>query len=280
MTVADVPRAEHWLGNVSYYRLSAYWLPFENPKGNPPPRFLPGTDFDKITALYTFDRKLRQQVARAAEHVEVALRGSWAYCLAHRGGSHGYLDASLYSDRKIFHDNLGRLAREVGTSPETYIEHYRRTYSDPAMPAVWMVAEMMTFGALSRWYSSLAEKALRNQIAQSFGLPESLLVPFFKHIVTVRNTCAHHGRLWNRRFKVSPRLPQKPADLAATLDYTVTSSPGTLYNTLTLLAHLMRTIGTTSTWRADMKSLLGVHPTGDLAAMGFPADWDKRPLWR
>jgi abortive infection bacteriophage resistance protein len=59
MTVADVPRAEHWLGNVSYYRLSAYWLPFEHPKGSPPPRFRPGTDFDTITELYTFDRKLR-----------------------------------------------------------------------------------------------------------------------------------------------------------------------------------------------------------------------------
>ena len=280
MTIADVSRAEHWLGNVSYYRLSAYWLPFEHPKGTAGQRFRPGTDFDTITALYTFDRKLRQQVGRAAEHVEVTLRGSWAYALAHEGGSHGYLRASLYSDRKIFHENLGRLAREVGTSPETYIDHYRRTYSDPAMPAVWMVAEMMTFGALSRWYSSLADKALRNRIASSLGLPESLLVPFIKHLVTVRNTCAHHGRLWNRRFKVSARLPQKPADLAATLDFTVSSAPGTLYNTLTMLAHLMRTIGPTSTWRTDLQALLATHPTADLNAMGFPADWNIRPLWR
>jgi len=280
MTVADVSSAEHWLGNVSYYRLSAYWLPFEHPKGSSAPRFRSGTNFDTITALYTFDRKLRQQVARAAEHVEVTLRGSWAYALAHQGGSHGYLDASLYSDRKIFHANLGRLAREVGTSPETYIEHYRQTYSDPAMPTVWMVAEMMTFGALSRWYASLAEKSLRNQISNQLGLPESLLVPLVKHLVTVRNICAHHGRLWNRRFKASPRLPHKPADLAATLDFTVTSAPGTIYNTLTLLVHLMRTVAPTSTWRDDMKALLGTHPTGDLPAMGFPANWSTRALWR
>lgn len=280
MTIADASRAEHWLGNVSYYRLSAYWLPFEHPKGSSLQRFRPGADFDTITALYTFDRKLRQQAARAAEHVEVTLRGSWAYALAHNGGSHGYLDASLYSNRKIFHENLGRLASEVGKSPETYIEHYRQTYSDPAMPAVWMVAEMMTFGALSRWYSSLADKALRNQIAARLDLPESLLVPFIKHLVTVRNVCAHHGRLWNRRFKVSPRLPHKPIDLAATLDFSVMSAPGTLYNTLTLLAHVMRMIGPTSTWRDDLKALLATHPTGDLPAMGFPADWATRPLWR
>ena len=52
-TIADMPRAEHWLGNVSYYGLSAYWLPFEHPKGSPQPRFRPGADFDTITALYT-----------------------------------------------------------------------------------------------------------------------------------------------------------------------------------------------------------------------------------
>ena len=28
---------EHWLRHVSYYRLSAYWRPFEYPKGNPGP---------------------------------------------------------------------------------------------------------------------------------------------------------------------------------------------------------------------------------------------------
>ena len=33
-------RAEHWLRHVSYYRLSAYQLPFEYPKGNPGPGFL------------------------------------------------------------------------------------------------------------------------------------------------------------------------------------------------------------------------------------------------
>lgn len=279
MSIDDLSRAEHWLANVSYYRLSAYWLPFELPKGSSSPRFRPGTDFDTVTALYTFDRELRQQVGRAVEHVEVTLRGSWAYALAHKRGSHGYLNASLYSDRKIFHQNLGRLAREVGTSPETYIEHYRLTYTDPAMPPVWMVAEMMTFGALSRWYSSLADKALRNLIAEPIGLPESLLVPFIKHLVTVRNICAHHGRLWNRRFKHSPRLPQKPDDLAAALDYQVRSSPGTVYNTLTLLVHLMRTVAPTSTWRDDMRRLLETHPTGDLGSMGFPTGWAERSLW-
>ncbi len=279
MTVANDANAGHWLSNVSYYRLSGYWHIDKDPAAAPATQFKSGTDFDRVTELYTFDRKLRRLVSRATEHVEVTLRGSWAYSLAQKTGSHGYLDAALYDDRKAFHDNLAKLVREVGSSPETYIRHYRQTYDQPAMPAVWMVAEMMTFGQLSRWYSSLVEKALRAQIAQPFGLHESVLVPLIKHLVTVRNVCAHQGRLWNRRFRESPKLPAKPADLASTIDHSVASAPGTIYNSLVLLIHLVRHIAPSSTWRDDLMVHLATHPTGDLAAMGFPTDWAGRPLW-
>jgi abortive infection bacteriophage resistance protein len=148
--ISDEPSARYWLQHVSYYRLSAYWLYFENPKGQVGPRFRSGTTFDRVTALYDFDRILRRLVLRATEHVEVALRGSWAYQLGQCGGGHAYLDASHYAKRDEFHKQLAKLAAETGYSRETYIKHYRETYSAPALPPVWMVAEMMSFGQLSR----------------------------------------------------------------------------------------------------------------------------------
>lgn len=278
MTIADQGWAEHWLQHVSYYRLSAYWLPFEYPKGQVGPRFRPGTNFDTVVALYEFDRQLRLLTLRAIERVEVAIRGSWGYVLAQRSGPHGYLSAALYSDRKQFHDNLSRLAREVGSSPETYVEHYRQTYDDPAMPPVWVVAEMMSLGQLSRWYSSLADRSLRTAIAQPLGLPEAVLVPFVKHLATVRNSCAHHARLWNRGFLLRMKVPHKPADLAASLA-PITGGPAQIYNTLVLIGFLLRQCDPTSTWRTDLRALLAQHPTANLAAMGFPPGWQTLPLW-
>src|SRR4051794_23633493 len=102
MAVPDTAKALHWLQHVSYYRLSAYWLPFENPKGRGGPRFRPGTHFDTIVALYEFDRHLRLLMLDAIERVEVAIRGSWAYALAHQGGPHAYLNAALYRDAAQF----------------------------------------------------------------------------------------------------------------------------------------------------------------------------------
>jgi abortive infection bacteriophage resistance protein len=221
---------------------------------------------------------LRLHLLSAIERIEVAMRGSWAYTLAQRGGPHGYLDAALYSDRRQFHDNLSRLAREVGTSPETYIAHYRDTYDDPAMPPVWMVAEMMSFGQLSRWYSSLDDRALRNAIARPLGLPETVLVPVLKHLATVRNSCAHHARLWNRGFLIRMRLPQKPSALAATLA-PPGNGPALLYNSLVLVGFLLRYVDPSSNWIAELRALLATHPTGDLTAMGFPTGWETRALW-
>lgn len=278
MAVADPVRAEHWLRHVSYYRLSAYWLPFEHAKGHAGPRFSPGATFETASALYEFDRQLRLLVLSAIERIEVAVRGSWAYELAQHSGSHGYLNAALYSDRRQFHENLARLAREVGTSPETYIAHYRDTYDDPAMPPVWMVAEMMSFGQLSRWYSLLDDRALRSAIAKPFGMTETVLVPLLKHLSTVRNTCAHHGRLWNRGFLIRMKLPQKPAPLAMTLE-PPPPGPARIYNSLVLIRHLLTQIDPASNWGTELKLHLATHPTGDLAAMGFPLGWVTRPLW-
>jgi abortive infection bacteriophage resistance protein len=278
MLMADEAQARHWLEHVSYYRLSAYWLPFEHPKGQTGVRFQVDTSFDLVTDLYEFDRHLRLLVLDAVERIEVAIRGAWAYALAHRGGPHGYLNAALYSDRTKFHDNLARLVRDVGTSPETYMNHYRNSYDDPAMPPVWMVAELMSFGQISRWYSLLADRALRNEISIPLGLPEAVMVPLLKHLSIIRNSCAHHARLWNRGFLLRMRIPQKPADLAASL-VPHNGGPALLYNALTLMHFMLDRASPGAGWKSRLIALMDIYPLADLSAMGFPPDWRTRPLW-
>ena len=279
MAIEDETRARYWLTHVSYYRLSAYWLYFEHPKAQNGPRFRSGTNFEMVTALNDFDRLLRRLVMRGTEHIEVALRGSWAYQLALLGNGHSYLDASLYTNRKEFYSNLAKLAGDVGRSSTTYIKHYRENYHTPALPPAWMVAEMMSFGQLSRWYSNLDRRALRNQIADPLDLPETVLVPLVRHIVDIRNICAHHDRLWNRGFRTPPKLAQKPEDLKLTLDQSATQAPARLYNGLCMIAHVVRTVAPESSWAVDLSTLLQTHPTNDLSAMGFPINWEQRSLW-
>ncbi|HLZ78604.1 MAG TPA: hypothetical protein VKQ09_04630 [Sphingomonas sp.] len=70
----------------------------------------------------------------------------------------------------------------------------------------------------------------------------------------------------------------KPADLAATLE-PPSPGPALIYNSLVLIRHLLMQVDPPSNWAVELKQLLAAHPTGDLAAMGFPNGWDSRPLW-
>lgn len=149
------------------------------------------------------------------------------------------------------------------------------------MPPVWMVAEIMTFGELSRWTSLLADGKLRQEIADRFSLRERQFVSIIKHLVDVRNTCAHHNRLWNRGFRNPPQLPKKPEDLNQTLDHTsVGYGAGRLYNSLVLIAYLVSRVAPGSSWRDDLMELFKTQSTHNLNAMGFPPDWRTRSRWR
>ena len=277
MVIDDHAIAEHCLQHISYYRLSAYWLPFEHPKGQAGPRFRTGTNLQTVLDLYEFDRKLRLLVLDAVERVEVAARGAWAYEMAMLGDGFSYLDQAIYADQNKFNQNCARLDKEVGRSKDTFIRHYKREYSGPARPPVWMSSELLSFGLLSQWYAALKEPSLRQKVADPFDLDEVIFVTFLHQLAIVRNICAHHGRLWNRTLDVSLKLPKKsPPNLAAALNR---SAPKKIYNTLAMIQHCLDRAELGNTWRERLQTLVGAMPYGNPQMMGFPVDWADHKLW-
>ena len=79
-----------YLQNISYYHLSAYYLPFKHSED-----FKSNIRFEDIISLYTFDRKLRLFVLDAIEPIEIALRSQVIYHLSHTYGAFGYMDAKI-----------------------------------------------------------------------------------------------------------------------------------------------------------------------------------------
>ncbi|WP_334545054.1 Abi family protein [Rhizobium leguminosarum] len=277
MTITDRAAAEHALQHLSYYRLSAYWLPFEQDKNLSGPRFAPGTRFETVLALYEFDRKLRAITMSAIERLEVAIRGSWAYHLAMKTGPHGYLASGLCTDQRFYQANLKGLQDDINNSKDVFIQHYYSKYSGPPMPPVWMASEIMTFGRLSRWYKALDQASDRQAVADPFDLDEAIFVPFVHHLSVVRNTCAHHSRLWNRIFHVPLRLPKKrPVELATSINRVAGAK---IHNTFAMLIYALKRCAPDDTFAADIRDHLATHPTGDIGGMGFPAGWEGRPIW-
>lgn len=273
MRVDDPESAKFYLQHLNYYRLSAYWLPFE--ASHNPHQFHPGTRFEDALNLYIFDRELRLLIMDAIERIEVSARSQWAYQLAHQHGPHAHLDAALAVDSGRWQSNILKLTKEVQRSDEVFIRHLKMTYSE-ALPPLWAVCEVMSLGLLSRWYGNLKPMPTRRAIASIYGLDEKVFGSWLHHLAFVRNISAHHGRLWNREFTITPLLPKgKPAALKSQFQ------PGSrrLYNALVIMLHCMDVVSPDHSWRSRLISLIESHRV-PVAAMGFPANWKNLPIWR
>lgn len=277
MIIDDVLLARHWLTHVSYYRLRAYWLPFEGPAPSEGEHcFKPECRFEDVISAYVFDRQLRLLVMDALERIEVSLRGSWAHHLAMTHGSHGYLEPKLYRRDDWYDRAMQGLDKEVSRSTDTFIGHYRDKYTSPAYPPIWMSAEVISLGLLSKWVDNLAARADRNAISQIYGLDEKVLMSAMHHLTYVRNICAHHSRLWNKQFTVTMRIPRNPWSLHKSMNE---SADRVIYNTLVMVAHLLEVAAPKTRWRADLIGLLEARSDEELRSMGFPVGWLRLPIW-
>ncbi len=275
MVIEDHKAARHYLSHLNYYRLTAYWLPFEADHASH--TFHPGTNFNAVLNLYVFDRELRLLVLDAIERVEVSLRTQWSYHLAHEHGAHAYLDAGIARKSHWWRNNLDSLHDEIKRTDEVFIDHYKRTYTDPPTPPVWAVSEVISLGALSRWFTNLKPMHTRTAIASIYRLDQRVLQAFIRHITYIRNLCAHHSRLWNRRLTVTMQLPRtKPDELVASFN---TSQDRRIYNTLVMLAWFLDCISPDHHWKTRLQDLIRRHEI-DRALMGFPKNYKQRSIWQ
>lgn len=285
MICDDEDLVRRWLVTVGYYRLSAYWLPYEL---TPPPnqtrskRFAPETAFESIVGVYTFDRQLRLLVTEAIERVEIALRSSWTHRMSLDGGPHVHLDNTAFDSGWTHAKRISAMADRVGQSREVFINHYREKYTAPYMPPLWAVTELMTLGELSRWVSATANRRIGSSVAKDLGLPtRETLEGVIQAIAYVRNMCAHHARLWNRRFvKRMPNIKRFRDDLAIDLVGEQAQPQNYIYNVLVVLARLLVHQSPDTSFPNRVGILVLSRNEDELTSMGFPSDWKSRPIWR
>lgn len=278
MQITDVKAAAVMLTHINYYRLRAYWLPMEVPAGvKGEHRFKDGTKLEDVLALYEFDRRLRLLLLAAIERLEVSVRTRMSQCLSMKYGSHAHLETKIFNNLARHAAHLEDLNEELKRSHETFIDHYQDKYSDPESPPIWAVTEVMSLGLVSKMFANVKTFADRGDIAKPYGIHQKVVESFLHHVTHVRNLCAHHCRVWNRKFVVTFQLPQSPAYLMAWFNQ---KEDRKVYNSIVMLAHFMRAIDASYPWFDRVKELLNEFPLAGKEAMGFPEKWQDFPLWR
>lgn len=275
MHVPDPERAIHYLRHIGYYRLSAYWLPFEQPRSRQDARshrFTSGTTFDDVLDRYVFDRKLRILALEALERIEVSIRACWVNAFSLRHGVHGYLDANHFRCPYWHATQLSRVATDLKNSHEVFVQHYRRKYTSPGLPPMWAMAETLSFGALSGWIQTTRNTGIQTELMRHLKLPTMEIVHGVLHNLSyLRNLCAHHARLWNRQFvKTYPRIKKIPEMCSP-------EAPEGKYrsvnNHLIMLRHLMLQINPKTSWPSRLVKLLDSQDEDTRLGMHLPEDW-------
>lgn len=272
----DEIKAQNYLSNISYYRLRAYTYPFQdNSKDNQP--FNVEVTFEQIIELYVFDRKLRLLIFDAIEKIEIALRTQIIYHFALRHGSHWQLKPELYRDPMRFANHLDSLQKEIDRSNETFIDHYKNKYTNPTEPPCWMSLEVSSIGLLSKIFQNLKKCPEKLAVTSHFGLKDvSIIENWMLCFSTLRNICAHHGRVWNRRL-IPIKLPTHPTHTFLKNKSIYTNK---LYATLSCIEYVLKLINPKSTFSDRLRDLMSICPLAQTKEMGFPKNWIEEDLWK
>ena len=280
MLIDSKEEAERFLADVSYYRLRAYTYPFQDNSGDK--RFIKnGICFDDLKDLYKFDRDLRSLVFNAIARIEVSVRARMTQIYSEStGDGHWFLKKELYRcDDKKLHQNI---KADVERSNEEFIKHYRNKYKRPSLPPCWMSLEVVSFGTLSRLYQLLRKDDTKKRLAQSYGIMDVNVFENWLHAISgLRNYCAHHGRIWNRRFMVNMILPYNTSRPFMDKDNSKTIKNNKLFSLLSCIKFLLDSIDSSNDFKSSLVCLLNreVHLLS-VKEMGFPNNWEELPVWK
>ena len=294
LIVTDRKRAERHLANISYYRLSAYMLPYKKKEdGIIIDAFKEGTTWDDIYDLYVFDRKLRLLVFDAIERLEGAIRTQIIYQLSHKYGSHWQDNAHIFNPPREVTLRDGRtitidVYREIqshikeqlhSNRAEVFIQHYHNKYDTPENPPSWMSVEIMYFNHLSKICTGLKNRADIVGIASYFALPPKTFCSWLHTMNYVRNICAHHSRLWNRDLNIVPEKLSFSKRLVW-INTPDTAKRSKNYYFFCMINYMLQVANPTSQFKTKLKELLEEYKNViSLDSMGFPKGWEEEKMW-
>lgn len=274
LVISDEPRAEKYLTNVGYYRLTGYMFHLQKDKTH---TFDGKTDFNDIINCYQFDKALRSILTEYIERLEVFLRTSLTdhYSLS-TGSFFWYRDNNLYADQECYDVINREIDKSFKEVKELFLRKFRLNYDD-AYPPSNMALETLTFGKLTRLYGGLKNEGAKQIIAKKFGLPNEILTSWLVYISNVRNICAHHARLWNRYMTADRFTVPKRKSIAFTGVLTDDFNT-TMYGVIAVLNRLLDAFNPGNNFVTKVIALIKQYNV-DTEYMHFHKDWEQNPPW-
>jgi len=243
-------------------------------------QFTEGATFNEIIQHYKFDKELRIIIKKYLERIEISIRARLTDYFSVNHGFFWYSDRDLYADLNTFDLIESEIIQSFGKRGEKFLRNFKNKYTSEGLPPSNMAMELLSFGKISRLYKGLKNDEEKRRIANDFNLPSIVLSSWLVYLNDVRNICAHHGRLWNRKITANkPKIPSRK-------DYKFKGAVpsdfnSTLYGVVSLIDRLLRAISPENSFTNRIEQLIETNKDFiDPKQMGFPNEWEKNSNWR
>lgn len=201
-------KAKEIIQKTNYYNLiNGYKDPFLQ-AGTATEKYLPGTTFEEIYALYEFDRKLRLLTLEYILEIEKQAKSLIASCFSKVHGHQNYLNIDNFDTKghnkydqtcRLLSNMYNKISSNIHQEPS--VAHY---VNGKNYIPLWVLVNTISMGDISKFYSNMLPTE-RADVARrlKWGVRENELESSLFFLSSIRNRCAHDERLFSYLSYVS-----------------------------------------------------------------------------
>jgi abortive infection bacteriophage resistance protein len=251
LDMLDGETAEQLLYDLNYYRISGYARQFQRAPSSGDENFEPGARLERVVILLRLDSDLRALLFEALSRIEVTVRSRFAHEAGRvHGSSAFYLERDQYlSITPGLDEHLAKARAELLRPRLATVARYRDG-TDLSRVPIWVAVEHLSFGMLARMVQYFEDSTPARATAHSLSVPWTGFQSTAHALAVLRNVCAHHGQLWNRRVDIVAPVHKKDRRGERSFDN------GSVYSSIIAVKRWMRAIDRQSAWSERLDALL------------------------
>ena len=166
-------------------------------------KFIPGTTFDEVYSLFTFDRNFRNIIFKNVLVIENQLKSVISYQLSKK---YGYKEKEYLNPKNFTQDHnkvrrvrdlIDKMKRQIRINATTHnaTVHYMNNYG--YIP-LWVLVKVLSFGIVCELYTIL-KKEDQIEIAEVFNTTPQVLEDILIILSNYRNLCAHEDIVFEHK---------------------------------------------------------------------------------
>ena len=199
LLIEDYDKAKEILLRENYFFLNGYRSPLLISGSK---RFIDGSTFEELYALFSFDRYFRNIIFKNLLIVENNYKSIFSYVLSKKYGykEKDYLNSENFDRNreksKQINDLIRKLKRQIRINgyQHSATSHYINNYG--YIP-LWVGVKVLSFGLMGELYSILKQED-KDEIASYYNnIDSNSLGDYLSILSNYRNLCAHEEILYN-----------------------------------------------------------------------------------